>query len=91
MRGTLNGVGEDSSRSTFNSHNRDTGSQRTSRVPPDDRTAEEKEEDERAEEKYWEDCLQEGYDAARDHARSDEGWRWLSWGRKIWRALTLRF
>ncbi|MGA7778232.1 MAG: hypothetical protein WCA85_11045 [Paraburkholderia sp.] len=79
--------GERSSLSAGHSRHGLGGASRASRIPPDDRTDEEKEEDERAEEQYWQDRLEEGYDAARDCVPRDKGCLRPDWVVKLWRAL----
>lgn len=43
---------------------------RARRLPPDDRTAQEKADDDCANSEHWDHAREEGYEAARDHARS---------------------
>jgi len=49
------------------------------RAPRDDRTPQEVEEDDRAEARHWQDCLNDGYEAARDHRRTTERHSRASW------------
>jgi hypothetical protein len=91
LRQTPNIENEKSPRSAGYSQNGVGVASRASRIPPDDRTEEEKAEDERAEELYWQDRLEESYEAVRDSAASDESCSQLSWGLKLWRRVALRW
>ncbi|WP_277188645.1 hypothetical protein [Caballeronia sp. BR00000012568055] len=53
-------------------------------APPDDRTPQEVEDDEQAEARHWQDCLREGYEAAREHAETARN---RSWARRLRRAM----